>query len=604
MGFLASQRLVLCVFTGVLTCVGAGVALSQAADTVYTNGRIYTVDSAMPWAEAVAINNGVFEVVGSTAEAMAVADDTTRVIDLGGAFVMPGLIDVHAHPLSVGIDRANLSFSDPTDVDKMLAELGAFAKANPDHKIIRGGSWNLGVFDNDSPTKDLLDAVVSDRPVYLVSQTGHSAWVNSKALEMAEVSADMENTKKILFDRKPDTNEPSGTAREYAMGVILQAMPEVDINPVAEAQAQIFAEWNSHGFTSIKAAEGVPITVGAAQILDKRGDLTTRIFASWDWLSHYMEQSADKQGETIANWAEFQSGMVATNTVKMFLDGGPDSNTAYLLEDYEGRPGYAGGPTMPLDKFEETILGFNRKGLGVIVHAIGDGAGRQLPPLFSRVRDEMGPDGPLLHFSHAWMTQPEDFAVLAGIEGVCMDFSPALSYPAEEIAGSMAPPVGDRYQRFFNVRAAVDAFNATSSDGSIPIGFGSDWASALIPDPNGFHQMQAWITRIDPEAPDGAALNPTQAITLEEAIYGFTQGGAHCLGRGWEDKLGSISPGKLADFIVLDRDPFDHPVETLWTTSVERTVVGGAVVFDRTFDIVDDLINEETFQGGSRYSSD
>ena len=578
----------------------AGTAHTQTADVVYTNGQIYTVNEAQPWAEAVAINNGRFEVVGSNEEALAASGEATKIIDLDGAFAMPGLIDVHAHPLSVGIDRAYLSFSDPTDIDAMLSELAAYSEANPGLELIRGGSWNLGVFEGDSPTKDLLDAVVADRPVYLVSQTGHSAWVNSKALELAGVNADTENTDKIIFDRLPDSNEPGGTVREYAMGVILQSLPEVEMAPVAGAQAKIMAEFNSFGFTSIKAAEGHPVPVGAAQMLDRQGDLTVRIFASWDWLSHYMEQPANKQAETIENWADYQSAMVTPNAVKMFLDGGPDSFTAYLLEDYEGRPGFSGGPTMPLEDFEATILDFNRKGLGVIVHTIGDGGGRELAKIFKRVRAEMGPDGPLLHFSHAWMTQPEDFEVLAEIEGVCMDFSPALAYPAAEIEGSMAPPVGDRYQTFFNVTDSIKAFQtARGIDMGIPIGFGSDWSSALIPDPNGFHQMQAWITRTDPENPSGPALNPDQSISLEEAIYAFTQGGAHCLGRGWEDKVGSIATGKLADFIVLDRNPFETPGQQLWKTSVERAVVGGDVVKACTFNAAEEVLDEDDVQ--SRY---
>jgi predicted amidohydrolase YtcJ len=108
------------------------------------------------------------------------------VIDLGGAFAMPGLIDVHTHPITTGIDWSNLALSDPTNVDAILAEVRAFAEANKDLPVIRGGSWNRGVFENDSPRKELIDEIVSDRPVYIISQTGHSAWANSKALEMAE----------------------------------------------------------------------------------------------------------------------------------------------------------------------------------------------------------------------------------------------------------------------------------------------------------------------------------------------------------------------------------------------------------------------------------
>ena len=589
----------------VVIVLAGTAAFSQDADAIYLNGNVFTVDDANPWAEAVAINNGSFEIVGSNEDALAAAGETTKVIDLEGAFVMPGLIDVHAHPLSVGADRAGVIFSDPTDADAMLADIKAFADANPDVELIRGGQWNLGVFENDSPNKELLDAIVSDRPVYLISQTGHSAWVNSKALELAGVTADYENTKKVLFDRDPITNEPSGTAREYAMGVIAQSLPEVPVHAVAAAQAKIFAEWNSFGFTAIKAAEGHAVPVEAANILDRRGDLTMRVFPSWDWRSHYMEKVAEEQADVIADWASYETRLVKPNTVKMFFDGGPDSFTAYLQEDYEGQPGHRGQPTMPVEQFEAEVLDFNRKGLGVIVHVIGDAGGQELAQLFKRVRDEIGPDGPLLHFSHSWMTRKEDFEVLTEIEGLCMDFSPALSYPAPEIAGSMAPPVGDRYQSFFNVSDSIKAFQtARALDMGIPVGFGSDWASALIPQPNGFHQMQSWIMRTDPENPTGPSLNPDQSISLEEAIYGFTQGGAHCLGRGWEDRLGSIEAGKLADFIILDRNPFESPIEQLWTTKVTRTVVSGDVVYDSTFDVVEEIIEGETFNPGTRYTTE
>lgn len=588
-----------------ISAVMAATSVSaQTADTIYTNGKIYTVDKEEPWAEAVAINNGLFEVVGTNDEALATAGENTKVIDLGGAFVMPGLIDVHDHPLTTGIDWSNVALDDPNNVDAMLKQIKAFAEANPDLPLIRGGSWNLGVFDNDSPRKELLDKIVPDRPVYIISQTGHSAWVNSKALEMAGINKETEQTDTFIFDTDPNTGEPSGTVREFAMGAVVQALPTLDAEPIADAQARIFAEHNSYGFTSLKPAEGDPLVIKAANILDKRGDLTIRLFPSWDWRSHYMPVPIEEQRKNIADWKSFETEMVKPSAVKMFFDGGPDSYTAYLLEDYEGRPGFRGQTNLPVEEFEEEISEFNREGAGVIVHVIGDAGSRELAALFKRVRDQLGPDGPLLHFSHAWMTRPEDFETLARIDGVCLDFSPALAYPAPEIEGSMAPPVGDRYQNFYNVKSAIKAFQkAKGSDKGIPVGFGSDWPSALIPDPNGFHQMQAWVTRTNPEAPGSAALNPSQAISLEEAIYGFTQGGAHCLGRGWEEKVGSIEDGKLADFIVLDRNPLESPIDELWKTKVERTVVGGRVVYDRTLNNVADLINEETYNPGTRYTS-
>lgn len=573
----------------------------DGADAIYINGRIYTVDKKQPWAESMVISNGTFELVGSNEAAKAKAGSNTKVIDLEGAFVLPGLIDVHAHPLTTGIDWANLLIEDPTNIDSMLTQIKKFSDENATLPAIRGGSWNLGVFENDSPPKELLDEIVPDRPVYLISQTGHSAWVNSKALELAGIRQDTDQTEKFIFDTNKDSGEPSGTVREFAMGAVVQALPKLEPGPVADAQARIFAEYNANGFTAIKPAEGDPLTIRAANILDKRGDLTVRLFPSWDWKSHYMPVQLREMKAAIDNWQSYETSMVKPNAVKMFFDGGPDSYTAFLFEDYEGRPGFRGQPNFPVEQFEKEVIDFNKQGVGAIVHVIGDAGGHELAKLFQRVRSELGPEAPLLHFSHAMMAKPAAFDILSDLDGVCLDFSPVLAYPAPEIAGSMAPPIGDRYQSFFNVRAAFDAFTSNKKQKTDPpIGFGSDWPSSLISDPNAFHQMQAWVTRKNPEKPH-KALNQSQAISLEQAIYGYTQGGAHCLGRGWEEKLGSISAGKKADFIVLDRNLFEIPVEDLWKTKVERTVVNGDIVYDRSRHQVDDLIDEKSFKPGTRY---
>jgi predicted amidohydrolase YtcJ len=296
----------------------------------------------------------------------------------------------------------------------------------------------------------------------------------------------------------------------------------------------------------------------------------------------------------ISRWKEFGTKLISPRYVKIYYDTSPDSYTALLLEDYVGRPGFKGQSNLPKEEFIEVITAFNADGIGALVHVLGDGGGRELVDVFTAVRNTNGDNGVPLHFSHAWMTRPEDIQRLSEVKDVCIDFSPALNYPAPEIIGSMVPPLGEeRYQKFFNVRSAFEA--------NMPVAFGSDWASALIPDPNGFHQMQSWITREDPEDPSSGTLNADQAITLEQAIRGFTIGGAHCLGFDWPDKIGSIEVGKLADFIVIDRNLFEIPIAELYQTQVNLTVVGGNVVYDRNTDVVDDLIDEEHFAPGTRY---
>ena len=154
----------------------------ETADTIYTNGKIYAVNEGQPWAEAVAIKDGKFMLVGANEDVVVLKSEATKIIDLRGKFLMPGLIDAHNHATGASMGRANLYLKNPGDIEKMLEEIRTYAEANPDLPFIRGESWNLSVFPNNSPTKELLDAIVPDRPVYFYSQSGHSAWVNSKTL--------------------------------------------------------------------------------------------------------------------------------------------------------------------------------------------------------------------------------------------------------------------------------------------------------------------------------------------------------------------------------------------------------------------------------------
>ena len=561
---------------GVLTLgLTLGGCSGNSADVVYTNGRIYTVNEAQPWAEAVAIKDGTFLVVGSNADVESVTGEGTEVVDLGGRMAMPGLIDVHQHVLSVAQDRANLTIEDPTDVDAMLEQIRKYAAANPDLTFIRGGAWNLGVFPGNSPRRELLDEIVPDRPVYLLSQTGHSAWANSKALEMAGISRETPQTSQIVFDADPDTGEPSGTVREFAMSMVERILSPTPTEPYASGLESVMSEFSSYGFTALKPAEGSLSWVEGAAYLESQGGLTMRLFPAWDWrTSISLTTETEEADRLIARWSDFESELIYPRYVKIYYDTSPDSYTALLLEDYEGRPGYKGQSNLGKEESLEAIATFNADGLGVLVHVLGDGGARELVDIFAEVRERNGDNGVPMHFSHAWLARPEDIQRLSRVGNTCIDFSPALNYPAPEIIGSMVPPLGEeRYQRFFNVRSAFET--------GMPVAFGSDWSSALIPEPNGFHQMQSWITRQDPQDPSSGTLNADQAITLEQAIRGFTLGGAHCLGFGWENKLGSIEEGKLADFIVLDRNLFEIPIAELYQTQVERTVLGGAVVFDR-----------------------
>jgi len=546
------------------------------ADTIYTNGRIYTVNEAQPWAQAVAVKDGKFLNVGKNADVEAFKGDATEVVDLKGMFAMPGLIDAHNHATGASMGKANLYIENPNDIDAMLAEIKAYAEANRDVPFIRGEAWNLSVFPDNSPRKELLDAIVPDRPVYLYSQTGHDAWVNSRTLELLGITAESKQDNKYIWDVDPETGEPTGTIREYAMSLVEQALEPTEAGRIAPQLRDTMESFSSHGFTSLKLAEGEITWVEAANQLDEQGQLTVRLFPSWFHRAHNGAMKPEESRAVAARWKEFVTPMVYPRYVKMYADGSSSSYSSLLLEDYADRPGFKGSISYSYDQYVEDFTHFNKLGLGMLVHVYGDGSSDEMIKAFEEVRSRNGDDGAPLHFSHSFMTTPEQIERLSRIPGVSMDFM-TLQYPHPAIEGNFVASIGEaRWQKWLNVRAAAEI--------GIPYGFGSDWPASLEPVLNGFFQMQGFITRRDPRNPDYGSLNEGQAITLEQAVYGWTLGGAETLGFDWPEKLGSIERGKLADFIVLDRNIFEIPVETLKDTLVERTMVGGKTVFDRNME--------------------
>ena len=312
------------------------------ADTVYTNGKIYTVNTAQPWAEAVAIKDGKFLAVGSTADVETVTGDGTEVVDLGGKFVMPGIVDMHAHPFT-GVDMGTGGVSiDAMDPDTILETVRQFAAANPDRDVILGGNWSIGgLFENDSPDKKLLDEIVPDVPVFLLSQSGYSAWMNSKALELAGIDETVDNEGSYIFDRYPGTNEPSGTARDNGMVLVMNALhylaPE-DFAPFLETEIE---RYSRYGVTAIQPAEGSITWLQGAALLEQEGRLDVRLFPALDWLTSQLRVLDDEESLAfIDDWESYQTELIRPHYVKIFGDGGADSHTILMKEpfaDYHSR---------------------------------------------------------------------------------------------------------------------------------------------------------------------------------------------------------------------------------------------------------------------------
>ena len=552
-------------------------ATVDAADTVYTNGKIYTVNDNQPWAEAVAIKGGKFMVVGSSADVVTVTGDGTEVVDLGGAFAMPGIVDMHAHPFS-GVDfgTGSANLNDPGNLDAVLADVKAYIEANPDKDVVLGGNWLIGgaLHPNDSPDKALLDEIAPDLPVFLLSQSGHSAWVNSKALELAGIDEDFENTGAYIFDRYEGTNEPSGTARESGMVLIMNALHYLDPAEFAEFLVDEVARYSRYGVTAIQPAEGSPSWYKGAALLEEQGRLNVRLFPAMDWLTSQLRVLNDEETDAfVGDLATYQTDQIRTHYVKIFADGAADTHTLLMKEPYADDPGNYGSMYLPVEKYREAILDMHSREISVHVHVLGDATAEKVVGIFEEAEAAYPDSKAILHLAHAASVDDEELDRLAALEKATVNFSPMLAVPHPQMELFMTTPLGEeRHQQVYPVRSALER--------GITFGFGSDFPSSLVPGPQQLWYMEGWVTRQVPGQPELGTINADNAINVEQAIRGFTLGGAEALGGEYSDWFGSIEVGKSADMIVLDQNLLEIPPTNIHKTEVQKTIFRGRVVYE------------------------
>ncbi len=565
-------------FFSLISCDESKEKSEKMADVIYTNAKIYTMDSNNSWAEALAVKDSKIIAIGSSAEIGKIARKDTQIIDLGGKFVMPGVFDLHAHPfITPWYGNMNLQLTGADSKEKILSAVKKYADANPNRKWIIGGQWLLGVFENDSPRKEWLDEVVSDRPVALLDQTGHAMWLNSKALELSGITKDTETSQLIVISKDPKTGAPTGTINEQAMQMVEKVIPQANAEEYGMAINEIFEMFLSYGITSQQTAEGHGVPMEALKFLETEGKLNERVFVSWDWKTTLnLAYSLEDIENQIKNRAAFESDFIYPNYVKIFADGSPFTATSLLIEPYEtefaGAENVYGGANMSEDEFTDAFKMFDDWGVGVHVHAMGDGTIRRVVTALERMKKINGNSDVHHKIAHNTMLSLDDIPRIAKLDNVNIDFSPPLWYPHAGATPGLIASVGEeRTNNTYPLKSALKA--------GISVGQGSDWLTANpIPDP--FISIEAMITRSNPfdESMPGR-LNPDEAITLEEAIYINTLGGAEVM--GVENILGSLSIGKFADMIVLDHNLFELDPDDIYGTQVMKTIVGGKVVYNR-----------------------
>jgi predicted amidohydrolase YtcJ len=533
--------------------------LVQPADAVLTGAVIYTMEPARPQAQAIAIRAGRIVHVGSDETVQRFIAAETRVEDLGGKTVMPGLHDAHTHLIWSGAELGDVALGEATTVDELQTAIAARAAEKPREAWIRGGGWDVSLFEGKLH-RSQLDEVVSDRPVYMSSVDGHSAWVNSAALAAAGITAATPDPPGGRIERDAG-GEPSGVLREAAMALVSRLIPPYTNAEVDAGLTRAQAEASSYGITSIVEASTRPWMLAGYQRFADRGALTVRVHAAVK-----IEPAAGAQQiqDILALRRRYGSGMVQVHAIKLFLDGVIESRTAYMIEPYTD--GSNGTPSFTDPLLSEIVLAADDAGLQLHAHAIGDGAVRQMLNALDALARARGDADRRPVLAHLEVIDPADLPRF-GEHGVYAAFSPLWAYPDRYITELTVPVIGPARSEWLYPIASV------KQAGGVLVA-GSDWnVSSMDP----FDGIEVAITRQAPEGEPGPALTPQQRVTLQDMLEAYTINGARAA--FVEDELGSIAEGKRADLVVLDRDPFATAPADLSEIQVLRTLLDGLEVY-------------------------
>ena len=522
----------------------------------------------MPNAEAVAVRDGKITALGSNDEVQALVSDETRVVDLDGRMLMPGIHDMHAHPMEAG-EKYNFQCAFPFTftMDQIIAKLTECAAETPAGEWIRGGQWAMELMETDTvPHKDILDAITREHPIYLGDSTVHGAWLNSRALAELGIDEGTPDPRGGVILREPGTTEPTGVLVDNAAYNILDDLPAYTDEQYKTALAWSMHEMNKVGVTSVKDALTDGRSLKAYRGLDQDGLLTMKVSTSIAWRMHWIDYETN-----VRQRAAYATENVGTEFIKIMLDGIPPTRTAAMLDPYlpdeKHGDSFTGKLIHSPEQLTEDMVYLDGQGLTVKIHATGDRAVRVTLDAVEAARKANGGPGMMHEISHAELIHPDDLPRFKELN-VAAEFSPILWYPSP-LVQVMEQVIGEeRAGRFWPTRSLLEA--------GAHVIYGSDWPS-VVPDPNPWPGIEAMVTRRDPYGNFPGTLWPEQAVDLETALRIFTLNGAAAGKQA--DRTGSLEVGKSADFIVLDRNIFQVPVEDISETKVLLTVVSGREVY-------------------------
>lgn len=548
-----------------------GSGPENIADQVYINGIVYTVDETNPKSEAVAVKNGLILAVGTTEEIQAFVGKETEIIDLQGKTMTPGFIESHAHLMGIGYNKLEIDLMYVQTYDELIEKVAeAAAKAEPG-EWITGRGWHqdkwLKMPDNTVKgfqTHDQLSAVTPDNPVFLAHASGHASFVNQKAMEMAGITPlGSENPRQeveggeVLRD---ELGNPTGVLVETASGLVRKLIPEDTPERREKALELALLELAEKGITSFHDAGSGQDVIDLVEQFKKEGKLTARMYIMLTSRNPQLIEEWYKKGPKID-----ADHMVTVRSIKLNMDGALGPWGAWLLEDYEDKPGHTGHETMPISRVSEVSEKGLELGFQICSHAIGDRTNREVLDRyeaafakFPEVTDHR------FRIEHAQHLHPDDISrfgemgVIAAIQAIHL--SSDRPWAIGRLGAKRIKDGAYVWQKLLQSGAVIS--NGTDA----PV-------EPLDPIPSFYASVTRKTLKMLPEG----GFEPDQKMTREQALKSYTLDGAYA--EFEENYKGSIEVGKAADFTIFDKNIMEIPENDILDSKVKMTVVGGKIVY-------------------------